>query len=412
MSARPDKPVETKPAPLVGPAEITLPRLQPRYRYTKTPRPGGAVRLSISPPPTAMAWMRTGADHQVMAVPEVELRPGDALVQIEYATVCGSDLHTVSGRRTAPVPLVLGHEQLGRVVALGEGAVRADGSALSLGERVVWSIMVSCGGCDRCLNGMPQKCRALGKYGHEQVKHTWELNGGFATHVHVRAGTEIVPVSASLPREVAAPLSCASATAMAAISAAAGERELHGAAVLVTGAGLVGLTATAMASDRGARVIVADPDAARRATALRFGAVAAADPLAAVESATSLEQVLAAQGMSDGVQLAIEASGAPSAVAQAVGCLDIGGAAVLLGSVHPAGKVPLDPEAIVRGLKSIRGVHNYEPRHLIDAVQYLEERHDAYPFAGLVGTSYPLSQLDAAIADAATGTQVRVGITP
>lgn len=401
-----------EPFPRFEPVETNTPRIPVSYRYASTNRQGGAVRLSIVPPPTAMAWMRTGEAHQVMAVPEVLLLPGDALVEVEFATVCGSDLHTVSGRRPAPAPLVLGHEQVGRVVAVGEGAIRADGSALVIGERVVWSIMVSCAGCDRCLHGMPQKCRTLAKYGHVQVKHNWELNGGFATHVHVRAGTAIVPVAESLPREIAATLSCASATAMAAISGLGGDQDLTGAPMLIMGAGMVGVTAAAMATDRGARVIVADPDPARRATALRFGAVATANPLAAVGSATSLEAVLSAQGMSDGVQLAIEASGAAAAVSQALAHLDIGGVVILVGSVHPVGKIPLDPEAIVRGLRNIRGVHNYKPRHLIDAVDYLQERHDTYPFAELVGASYPLSELDAALADAATGQHVRVGITP
>lgn len=68
----------------------------------------GARRVTLLPPPTAMAWMKVGVAHQLMAVPEVYLAPGDALVAIEFATVCGSDLHTVSGRRSAPVPVVLG----------------------------------------------------------------------------------------------------------------------------------------------------------------------------------------------------------------------------------------------------------------------------------------------------------------
>ncbi|SEE42548.1 putative phosphonate catabolism associated alcohol dehydrogenase [Arthrobacter alpinus] len=374
------------------------------------PRP--SARITLSPPPTAMAWMKVGVPHELMAVPEVCLAPGDALVEIEFATVCGSDLHTVSGRRSAPVPLVLGHEQVGRVVALGDGAVRTDGTPLRVGERVIWSIMVSCAECDRCLRSLPQKCRTLAKYGHEQVRHGWELSGGFASHAHLRAGTAIVPVAESMPREIAAPLSCASATAMAAVEAAAAVTELKGANVLVTGAGLVGLTVTAIAADRGARVIVSDPDPQRRATALRFGAVAAVDPLLPAGSPTALPAVLTSLSLDDGLDVAIEASGSAPAVAQAIACLDIGGVAVLVGSVHPVGRVPMDPEAMVRGLKTIRGVHNYTPRHLADAVAYLEERHNAYPFAMLVSTTFPLSELDAAIAEAATGGHVRVGIIP
>jgi len=369
-------------------------------------------RISLSPPPTAMAWIKQGASHQLMAVPEIYLAPGDALIEVEFATVCGSDLHTVHGRRSAPTPLVLGHEQVGKVVAMGEGALRADGLPLTIGDRVIWSIMVSCGNCDRCLKGIPQKCRTLAKYGHEQVRHGWELSGGFATHVHLRSGTAIVPVAESMPREIAAPLSCASATAIAAVDAAASITDLDGATMLVTGAGLVGLTVAAAATDRGARVIVSDPDPSRRANALRFGAIEAVDPMSPAGMPDSLEAVRNRLGLSDGLDVAIEASGSSVAVAQAIDCLDIGGVAVLVGSVHPAGRVPLDPEAMVRGLKTIRGVHNYAPHHLMDAVAYLERRHSAYPFAELVGISFPLTELDAAIAEATAGGHVRVGIVP
>ncbi|MBP6685514.1 MAG: alcohol dehydrogenase catalytic domain-containing protein, partial [Leucobacter sp.] len=164
-----------------------------------------------------MVWSDSGQPHDARPVSEVRLGPGDALVEIEYATVCGSDLHTVSGRRSAPVPLVLGHEQLGRVIAVGEGTLNAAGMPLSVGDRVVWSLTVSCGACDRCQRGLTQKCRALRKYGHEKFTPEWPLNGGFSTHMQLLAGTTIVTISDDLPPEVAAPLTCGTATAVAAL---------------------------------------------------------------------------------------------------------------------------------------------------------------------------------------------------
>ncbi|KAM9862657.1 zinc-binding dehydrogenase [Leucobacter sp. BZR 635] len=372
-----------------------------------------------------MVWSRPGAAHEAVAIDSVELSPGDALVAIEYATVCGSDLHTVSGRRSAPAPLVLGHEQVGRVVALGTGASRSDGQPLALGERVVWSLTVSCGDCDRCQRGLTQKCRTLRKFGHERFAPEWQLSGGFASHVQLLAGTTVAVIPEEFPVEIAAPLSCGTATAVAAVDAAAQVTELAGATVLVTGAGLVGLTAMAIARDRGARVIAADPDPHRRALALRFGAVAAADPLLDASEPGSLSSVLAELGAAeinaadinaaahhapDGVHAVIEASGSASAVSQALGILAIGGVAVLVGSVAPAGTVPLDPEAIVRGVQTIRGVHNYTPAQLEAAVRYLAERHTAYPFRELVGAERALGELDDAITLAAAGGAVRVGI--
>lgn len=357
-----------------------------------------------------MVWREPGAPHEPLAVSSVTLGPGDALVELEYSTVCGSDLHTVSGRRSAPAPLVLGHEQVGRVVAVGAGARRADALPLAVGDRVVWSLTVSCGDCDRCLRGLTQKCRTLEKYGHERLRDGWQLSGGFASHVHLLAGTAIAVVPESLPREVAAPLSCGTATAVAALDMAAQITDLDGATVLVLGAGLVGLTAIAVAADRGARVIAADPDAGRRSLAERFGAHRAVDPTLPADAAGSLRSALAELRASEGVDAAIEASGSAAAVATAVGALDIGGVAVLVGSVHPVGKVPVDPESLVRGLRTIRGLHNYAPRHLDEAVRFLTERHGDYPFGELVGAAFPLSELDAAIELAAAGGSVRIGV--
>ncbi|MBP6684454.1 MAG: zinc-binding dehydrogenase, partial [Leucobacter sp.] len=263
-----------------------------------------------------------------------------------------------------------------------------------------------------CQRGLTQKCRALRKYGHEQFTPEWPLNGGFSTHMQLLAGTTIVTISDDLPPEVAAPLTCGTATAVAALDQAAQITDLNGATVLVTGAGLVGLTAIAIATDRGARVIAADPNPQRRALAERFGAAITADPTLQDAVAGSLADAFRELGAREGVHVVIEASGNAAAVAQAIDALDIGGVAVLVGSVHPVGQVPIDPESMVRGLRSVRGLHNYTAVHLEEAVEYLLERHDAYPFRELVGAEFTLAEIDEAIAMAATGESVRVGVRP
>lgn len=361
---------------------------------------------------TAMVWTAPRLPHRATSISSVTLGRGDVLVEVEYATVCGSDLHTVSGRRSAPAPLVLGHEQLGRIVAVGDCAVASDGHPLAVGDRVVWSLTVSCGDCDRCRHGLTQKCRTLRKYGHERLTSEWELSGGFASHMHVLAGTTIITIPDELPAEVAAPLTCGTATAVAALDQASQITDIEGSTVLVTGAGLVGLTAIALATDRGARVIAADPDEDRRVLAERFGAVYSVDPLAPEGSPGSFTAILAEAGSPAGVNVVIEASGSAAAVRQAVASLDIGGVAVLVGSVHPVGEVGVDPEAMVRGLHTIRGLHNYTAAHLEEAVAYLLERHSAHPFRELVGAEYPLDDLDEAIAAATAGGAVRVGVRP
>ncbi|WP_222844516.1 alcohol dehydrogenase catalytic domain-containing protein [Saccharomonospora sp. CUA-673] len=118
---------------------------------------------------------------------------------VDLATVCGSDRHTVGGRRSAPCPSVLGHEAVGRVVAAGAGAPAA------VGERVVWAVTVSCGACDLCRGGRTAKCRRVRKIGHEPFDAGWPLSGGFAGHVVLPAGATVVSVPDGLPDTLAAP---------------------------------------------------------------------------------------------------------------------------------------------------------------------------------------------------------------
>ncbi|MER6938818.1 zinc-binding dehydrogenase, partial [Nocardioides sp. NPDC000441] len=142
-------------------------------------------------------------------------------------------------------------------------------------------------------------------------------------------------------------------TVMAALERAG---SLRGKRVLVVGAGMLGLTAVAAAADAGAaEVVVSDVDPARLELAVGFGAT----------STLSAGQALAP------VDVAMDFSGAASAVEAALGALDIGGSLVLVGSVTPGRAVSVDPEAIVRGWRSVSGVHNYEPRHLEQAIAFL-----------------------------------------
>lgn len=352
--------------------------------------PGHRRDVTLRPAAIAMVWVGEGHPHETIAVPGVALADGDVLVAVEMSTICGSDVHTVQGRRSAPTPLVLGHESVGRVIATGDtGANAVDGTPLRIGDRVIWSVTISCLSCDRCLQGLPQKCRTLGKYGHERVGAHGDLTGAFGTHVQLREGTAVVRVPEALPASVLAPASCATATAWAAVARAGRDRDLEGAAVRIHGAGLVGLSAAAIAVEHGATVEVLDPNPARRALAARFGAgELAREP-----------------------DVIIEASG--HAVVEALAGVAVGGTVVLVGSVFPADPVPLDAESIVRRLVTVAGIHNYTGAELADAVAFLTGRGRAYPFADAVGSVRSLLDIDAALVEAASrDAPLRIGLVP
>lgn len=354
---------------------------------------------AVSPPSLLARYARwdgvgrgfTPVEHEVPATPG----RGEVLVRVDLATICGSDLHSVAGDRPSPAPGVLGHEQVGTVVALGEDAPPAvDGGALRTGDRVVWTVAASCGECRRCRRGLPQKCASVHKYGHEPLDPAAPLTGGFATHCLLRPGTGVVRVPDGLADEVASPAGCATATVAAAFDA--GPHDLTGARVLVAGAGMLGLTAAAMAATAGAEVVVSDPHPERRDRAREFGATGTVD----VDEAVT------------GVDLALELSGAPAAVRTCVDALDVGGTAVLVGSVSPGPSVGLDPERLVRGWHTVTGVHNYAPRHLLTAVGFLAATAARFPFADLVAGRHPLDDLAAAFTAAAHGGTPRRGVVP
>ena len=174
----------------------------------------------------------------------------EIVVRVHGCTLCGSDLHSYEGRRAVPVPTVLGHEIVGEIETLGESAPRFDlaGNSLQAGDRIVWAIVASCGECFYCRRGLPQKCQRAVKYGHEAFQPGRELLGGLAEHCLLVPGTAIVKLPDEIPLATACPASCATATIVAALEAAGDVRDRT---VCVLGAGLLGLTASAMARAHG-----------------------------------------------------------------------------------------------------------------------------------------------------------------
>jgi len=234
----------------------------------------------------------------------------------------------------------------------------------------------------------------------------WELSGGFATHVQLRARTPIVAVGEDAPAELLAPASCSTATVMAALDAARAVRPLAGAVVAISGCGMLGLTAVAAAVAEGATVVATDPDRERRAAAREFGAASVGDGTGD-GLAQALRRLPAGRS---GYHVALELSGAPSAVQSLLAAGDLGAVLVLVGSVSPTWTAAVDPEAAVRRLLTIRGVHNYAPAHLLQAVRFLE-RPEPAGLASLIDI-HPLDGIESAMLHARAHSSVRVGLRP
>ncbi len=357
----------------------------------------------------AVLFHGTGQALEHVEVPLPQLETGEVLIKVSCSTLCGSDVHTYCGHRSTPCPTILGHEILGNVAGLPQGEPVADhaGNPLQIGDRVTWGIAASCGTCFSCRNGLPQKCESLFKYGHERFTEQHPLSGGLAESCHLAAGTPIFRVPAALSDAVACPANCATATIAAALRYAGDCRDRS---ILIQGAGMLGLTAAAMARYRGAaEVIVTDVVAERLQRALDFGATRVAPACAEPDQ---LQETVSAATAGRGVDIAIDVSGAPAAMQQGVERLRTGGRAIWVGAVFPTPPVSLIPEQIVRKLITIQGVHNYIPEDLAAALKFLEACHDKYPFEQLVGTPYALAEAEVAFATAQSGSAFRVMLQP
>jgi alcohol dehydrogenase len=355
----------------------------------------------------ARAVLFHGPDRplEMARLPTPTPRGAEVLVRVTCCTLCSSDLHTHAGRRTVATPTVLGHEIVGSIEAFGPRAARRDfrGAGLAVGDRVSWSVAASCGGCFFCADGLPQKCAALFKYGHERVQPEQPFAGGLADYVLLVPGTAVFRVPDGLSDALAAPANCATAT-VAAVLRTAGA--VAGRSVLIFGAGMLGLTACALARANGAAsVLVSDPDAARRARALAFGATQAFAP-------EELAARVADATRGRGADVTLELAGVAAAVAAGLALTRVGGALVLAGTVLPTPSVPLDPEAVVRRMLTIRGVHNYAPGDLATALDFLAGAGKAYPFAELVSRTFRLDDAEQAIACAHAHPGGRVAVVP
>jgi len=333
-----------------------------------------------------------GLDVRPFAIRPV--RPGEILVRVTLSAICGSDLHTISGRRRPKGPIILGHEICGTVAALGEGVTRdAASERLSVGDRVTWSIAASCGRCFYCTHAIPQKCESLFKYGHESIDADPPLNGGFAEYVYLVPGTAVYRVPPDLNDDTVVFANCSLATMASAVRLADVQ---PGESVLIQGAGLVGVCASALSASRGAgAVMVVDVDADRLERARQFGATHVHNVGQGDEGAFA-DAVARAAGPR-GFDVAVEVCGQPDVIPLGLKSLRIGGRYVVAGCVFPGASTTLDVYTTITRLIHVIGLHNYTPDDLRTALAFLTGPGRAFPFGRVVDSHFPLDRIAQAL---------------
>ncbi|MFI9815627.1 zinc-binding dehydrogenase [Saccharothrix variisporea] len=315
-----------------------------------------------------------------------DLEPGAALVRVSCATLCGTDVEIWSGRMSFPgmLPMVLGHEMVGEVVAVGTGTRDALGRDIAVGARIGWSES-TCGECYGCVVlRQPVACAKRG-YGFLQRADVHPYaTAGLCEYVYVvpRAAKLLLPDD--LPDTWTAMAGCAAKTVLRAFDKVGGVRA--GSRVAVQGSGALGLFATAVARLSGAgTVITVGAPPSRLDLAGDFGADATVD----IAEGTTVDQVL---DLTDGrgADLVMDFAGAPTVGAEAVAMAAQGGRVVIVGTTGP-GSNPLPLGTVMGKELTVQGSLNGDIADYHHAIEFFQSFADRMPWDRLFGTPVGLS---------------------
>ena len=358
----------------------------------------------------AAVMVAAGQNLEILEYPLPRVDRGCILVKITCCTICGSDVHTWTGRRAAPTPMILGHEIVGQIVELGEGVTHDCGDRpLKTGDRITWTIMDNCGKCHSCRQKqLMMKCRHLKKYGHDSCEDPPHFVGGFAEYCYITPGTCVVKVPDVLSDEEVAPANCALATVVAGWEAADVKPFEN---VLIQGAGALGFYAAALAKHYGCRRIIVTDILDHRLDFIKtFGATDAIN----VGNMSEQEVVQAVRDLTDGlgVDCALEVAGIPALIPTGLKCLRTGGRYVEIGNVAPDAHFTYDACDIVLRRLTLTGVHNYDARHLQAGVDLLAMTHKIFPFKDIVTHRVDLEGINEGLRLADSGEAVRVAVLP
>ena len=316
---------------------------------------------------------------------------GQVLVKVLACGVCGTDHHILAGEITAGVapPVVLGHEIVGTVEAVGKGVEQ-----ISPGTFCAVDPVIGCGTCPNCRSAQTNLCDNPEVIGYK-------INGGFAQYVLAPAG-KIVPMDQSVG--VAGGVLCE--TLACVINGYDRLNFRPGATAMILGAGTVGLLWAQMLSNSPCRLLIQSEIAAfRRAKANRLGANVVIDP-----TAEDLSERVAAE-LPDGVDFIIDATGEPAAIQQALPLLAKGGTFMIFG-VCPAGSsISIDPFELYN--KQAKIVASKMPPNTLDRSARMIEsgRIDCHE---IVTGTFGLDKLPESVAafNDHRETQVKVAIDP
>jgi len=322
---------------------------------------------------------------------------GEMIVKILAAGVCGSDVHMYKGNDPrVKLPMILGHEGIGKVYELSGEWVDINGELIKEGDTIIWDRGVTCGKCYYCsVKRQSYLCESRRTYGISMdcTKSPY-LKGCYSEYIYLQSNTKVLKIKDNIDPSILVAASCSGATAAHAFD----EANLDiGDSVLIQGPGPIGLFSIVFAKLKGAKnIIVIGGTKERLEMCKRFGANYVFD-----RNSTTIEQrreqiMNITNGR--GVDVAIEAVGHPSAVAEGIKLVRNGGEYFSLGFGDPNGSVNLDCFYDM-GRKNIRyqGIWVSDTKHLNMSVQTVLSNKDI--FKEMVTNTYHLEEANKALKD-------------
>ncbi|AYY12519.1 alcohol dehydrogenase [Actinobacteria bacterium YIM 96077] len=346
---------------------------------------------------------------QDVPLPE-RLEPGGALVRITCTTLCGTDAHLWSGQMSLPgmLPMILGHEMVGEVVATGAGTVDTLGRPVNVGDRIGWSES-TCGTCYGCsVLRQPVACRDRGYGFRQRADQPPYVTGGLAEYCVVTPGAAKLLLPADVKDTWAAMSGCAAKTVLRAVERTGGIRT--GSTVVIQGAGALGIFAAAVASISGAAavIVVGGPDD-RLAAATRFGATATVP----VEATTTDERASRVLGLTGGLGAdhVFDFAGAPTVGEEAVAFAAQRGTITVVGSTGPR-PAPVALGTVMGKELTVVGSLNGDIADYYRSIEFFRTFAGRLPWDELFSAPVALSEASASVDAMSRLAQIKAVIDP
>jgi threonine 3-dehydrogenase len=314
-------------------------------------------------------------------IPEPAIGINDVLIRVRYTGICGTDVHIHNwdewAQKTIPVPMAIGHEFVGEIVAVGSNV-----NDFFPGDIVSGEGHVVCGRCRNCLAGRRHLCISTKGVGVNRPGAFAELISLPMTNIwrhHPGVNLEVASIFDPFGNAVHTALSF----------------PVLGEDVLITGAGPIGIMAIAVVRHAGARhIVITDLNPFRLDLARKMGATLAVNP-----TETPLSEVQKQLKMTEGFDVGLEMSGNPQALSDMIANMSHGGKIAALGI--PSKNVPMDWRPVIFNMITIKGIYGremYETWYKMSVM--LDSGLDISP---VITHRYPFSEFDKGFAAMISG---------